>query len=263
MIGCEVQVGWWLAKRVMLRNAVVAVVFVGVISAPACGNKDQETEAESTESASDKDVMAAAAKGAKPPAKMRTIASTPELVAKGKAKFATCSACHGAEGEGKVGQGPALNSDTFLAAASDEFLFNTIKHGRAGTTMVPWGGSMSDEDIEGIVAYIRSMNGVDAAELNESELKGDPTAGQKIYADICSACHGRTGAGYQETANGTGIGRAAFLGSVTNGFMRHLVKHGKSQTKMRPFDEKAPTAVANLDDQQIEDVIAYLRKNAW
>lgn len=194
---------------------------------------------------------------------MRWIATTPENVNKGKTFFAACGACHGLQGEGRQGIGPRLNSKTFLAAASDDFLMRTITKGRAGTTMIPWGASYQPDVIESIIAYIRSLNPVPAATLNESPLAGDAASGQEIYASICAACHGRTGAGYQETANGTGIGRAAFLNEVSNGYLRYIIKYGKSGTKMRPFDEGSKVAVANLTDQQIDDVIAYLRSQSW
>ncbi len=66
-----------------------------------------------------------------------------------------------------------------------------------------------------------------------------------------------------ETANGTGIGREAFLDSATNGYLRYVIKHGKSDTPMRGFAGDDPVAVANLDDDEIENVIAYLRDHAW
>jgi len=159
--------------------------------------------------------------------------------------------------------GPRLNSDTFLAAASDDFLVRTIRQGRAETTMIPWGASFQEEDIQSLVAYLRSLNPVPAATLNESLLNGDVPRGAALYATICAACHGRTGAGYQETANGTGIGRTAFLDSVSNGFLRYIIKHGKSGTQMRPFAKDSKVAVANLTDQQVDDVIAYLRSQSW
>ena len=196
-------------------------------------------------------------------ANMRWIDANVDSVAKGKALFAACGACHGEQGEGRQGMGPRLNSDTFLAAASDDFLVRTISQGRAGTTMIGWGASYPAEDIQSIVAYLRSLNPAPAAALNEAPLKGDAARGAELYASICAACHGRTGAGYQETANGTGIGRAAFLGSVSDGFLRYIIKHGKSGTQMRPFDTTSKVAVANLTDQQIDDVIAHLRAQSW
>jgi cytochrome c oxidase subunit 2 len=193
----------------------------------------------------------------------RWIEHNPATIAKGKALFATCGACHGMQGEGRQGMGPRLNSKTFLAAASDDFLVQTISRGRTGTTMIPWGASFKEEDIQSIVAYLRSLNPAPAATLNESPLNGDAARGAKLYATICAACHGKSGAGYQETANGTGIGRAAFLDSVSNGFLRYIIKHGKSGTPMRPFDKNSKVAVANLTDQQVDDVIAHLRSQSW
>lgn len=194
---------------------------------------------------------------------MRWIETNAEKINQGKMFFAACGACHGLQGEGRQGIGPRLNSKTFLAAASDDFLMRTISKGRAGTTMIPWGASYQPEVIESIIAYIRSLNPTPAATLNESPLSGDATRGQTLFASICAACHGRTGAGYQETANGTGIGRAAFLNEVSDGYLRYIIKHGKSGTKMRPFDKGSKVAVANLTDQQIDDVIAYLRSQSW
>ena len=107
------------------------------------------------------------------------------------------------------------------------------------------------------------LDPVEPAVLDESELEGVAENGQRIFRAVCSGCHGRSGAGYQETANGTGIGRKAFLDSASNGFLRYIVSHGKSQTKMRGFAASNITAVANLSDQEIDDTIAYLRANAW
>lgn len=194
---------------------------------------------------------------------MRWIKNDSATVAKGQALFAACGACHGMQGEGRQGIGPRLNSKTFLAAASDDLLVQTISQGRAGTTMIPWGTTYKKEDIQSIVAYIRSLNPAPAATLNESPLNGDATRGSDVYSTICAACHGKSGAGYQETANGTGIGRAAFLDSVGNGFLRYIIKHGKSGTQMKPFNKDSKVAVANLTDQQVDDVIVYLRSKSW
>jgi mono/diheme cytochrome c family protein len=193
----------------------------------------------------------------------RWIEATPEAVAKGKAQFGTCMGCHGEDATGRLGIGPRIASESYLAAASDDFLFQTIKNGRAGTTMVPWGTIFGDDQIENLVAYLRSLHPVDPATLDESELAGDPERGGEVFRTICSGCHGRSGAGYQETANGTGIGRKAFLDAASDGFIRYIVNHGKTLTKMRGFSKENVTAIANLDDQQIDDTIAYLRQNSW
>ena len=193
----------------------------------------------------------------------RWVESSPRAIELGKATFATCMGCHGTDAAGRIGIGPRIASKSYLAAASDDFLVRTIKQGRMGTTMVPWGGVLGDEQIEALVAYLRSLSPVAPATLNETQLVGDSANGEIIFRNICSGCHGRSGAGYQETANGTGIGRKAFLDSASNGFIRFIVGQGKTQTKMRGFAADNITAVANLSDQEIDDTIAYLRANAW
>ena len=196
-------------------------------------------------------------------ADMRWIEVSSETVAKGQALFGTCGACHSPDGTGRAGVGPRIASESYLAAASDDFLFQTIRSGRAGTTMVAWDERFEDEQIESIVAYLRSLHEVDPVVLDHSPLVGDPVNGAEVFRSICSGCHGRNGGGYQETANGTGIGRTAFLESASNGFIRYIVEHGKSETAMRGFSEESKTAVADLTRQEIDDTIAYLRASAW
>ncbi len=197
------------------------------------------------------------------PENKRTVRIAPDTVPKGKTAFATCAACHGEHGEGKVGAAPALTSKSFLEAASDEMLLTTIKNGRPGTTMVAWKDTLEKGTPEAIVAFLRATTKTEPAKLDESPLKGDAAKGEELFHAICANCHGRTGAGYQESGSGTGIGRKGFLDVASNGYLRYIIKHGKSGTQMKSFAKESRTAVANLSDQEIEDVIAYLRKQAW
>ena len=186
------------------------------------------------------------------------------LVEEGGKLYATnCVGCHGPEGKGRGGMGPRLASESFLAAASDEMLTNTISKGRMGTTMAAWGNMLPPSQIEALTAYVRSMTPHERVELDESPIDGDLAAGEEVFKTICAMCHGRNGGGYMESSSGTGIGRKVFLEEVSNGYLRYIIKNGKSQTKMKSFREGAPAAVANLTDKQIEDVIAYMRENAW
>ncbi len=198
-----------------------------------------------------------------PPKNTRWVEASARNIELGKATFGMCMACHGEDAAGRIGIGPRIASKTYLAAASDDFLAQTIKKGRNATTMIPWEKVLDDQQVEAVIAYLRSLEPVEPAALDESELKGVVENGERIFRAVCSGCHGRSGAGYQETANGTGIGRKAFLDSASNGFIRYIVSYGKTQTKMRGFASKNITAVANLSDQEIEDTIAYLRANAW
>ena len=56
---------------------------------------------------------------------------------------------------------------------------------------------------------------------------------------------------------GTAICKPGFLGRVTDGFLRTTIKEGRSNTRMLGF--KGPAAMANLSDDEIDDIIVYLR----
>lgn len=197
------------------------------------------------------------------PTPMRIYDTSAERVVMGQQTFAMCGGCHGPDGRGRIGMGPSLVSSSFLAAASDDFLTRTITKGRTGTTMIPWGAILNDEQVASVVVYLRSLAPVPAAELDESKLRGVAEHGRVTFETICVACHGRSGGGYLESANGTGIGRKAFLAEVSDGYLRYLIANGKTDTPMRPFAADSSVAVANLTNQQIDDVIAYLRSQAW
>ncbi len=246
-----------------------AVLGVALLAIPACqrgaGGSSKATGSGGAEPSSPGTAAAVTLKAPAPgPEPMRSIEANADKVARGKALFAACAACHGQDGRGRTGMGPDLNSESFLAAASDAFLLRTITNGRAGTTMIAWGKSLKKDDIEALVAYMRSWRKVQPATLDDSPLEGDVAEGEKIFKSICSGCHGRHGGGYQETANGTGIGRKAFLTAATNGYLRYIIKHGKTGSKMKGFTHGSKGhAVAELTDEQIDGVITYLRQQAW
>ena len=65
-----------------------------------------------------------------------------------------CADCHGAKGEG--GTGTALANPVYLATASDSFIRHSIAKGRSGTPMNAFVGRLSDQDINNVVAFLRS-----------------------------------------------------------------------------------------------------------
>ena len=59
-----------------------------------------------------------------------------------------CGSCHGMTLKG--GLGPPLTPEA-LAGKTPDFLRQTIAQGRPDTPMPPWGGLLSDEDIDWLV----------------------------------------------------------------------------------------------------------------
>lgn len=87
--------------------------------------------------------------------------------AKGKETFqTTCAACHGAEGKGDGVAAAALDpkprnlSDAaYVSTLTDEHLYKVISEGGAAVGLSPmmaaWGGTLSEQDIWNVIAYIR------------------------------------------------------------------------------------------------------------
>lgn len=102
------------------------------------------------------------------PATAPTAASPgdPEI---GKVDYQTlCSSCHGPTGDGDgpvaatLDPRPARHSDgNYMNALTDDHLFQVIKFGGPSVNkspmMAPFGGSLSDQQIRNIIAFIRTL----------------------------------------------------------------------------------------------------------
>ena len=82
------------------------------------------------------------------------------MVAQGARLFdLQCTGCHGPAARG--GTAPALNSQQFLATASDEQIASLIAVGIPGSPMaaysLDYGGPLTAEQIEALTTYLRSL----------------------------------------------------------------------------------------------------------
>jgi cytochrome c oxidase cbb3-type subunit 3 len=181
-------------------------------------------------------------------------------VAKGKQVFdQTCIYCHQADAIGKPGAAPSLTNKEFLSISSDKFLAETIRDGRKGTGMPPF-GYLGDETINAVVVYLKSFAKLPSRVKDvEAQPKstGNWQRGKKRFENICLGCHGPKGNGYSAGGTGTAIGKAGFLSKASDGFIRTTIKEGRSNTRMRSF--QGSRGLANITNQEIEDIIAYLR----
>jgi mono/diheme cytochrome c family protein len=99
-------------------------------------------------------------------------ATVPESIAGGKRTYdANCAACHGDRAQGAVKAGiaisiideqhgtqpPDLTDAQWDHGSSDAEIVNVIKRGIPSTMMAGFDGRLSDEEVRGIVGYLRSL----------------------------------------------------------------------------------------------------------
>ena len=184
-------------------------------------------------------------------APLRDVSARSGDVRIGKAYYdGNCMNCHGPNGEGGIGN--KLNSLTFLAVVSDEFLAETIIKGRPGTAMASW-KHLPAEAISDLLAYIRSWQPEKPswekvkASLDSEDKATAVHTGKILYRSNCASCHGNDGeSGIGPTLNSPGV-----LNAVDDKFLYHQIVDGRPSTAM--------PAWTYLSAQNIASVISYLR----
>ena len=73
-----------------------------------------------------------------------------------------CESCHGPQGHGDGPAGVVLdpqpkNLPDLAAQVGDDYLFWRVSTGKPGTSMAPWAGILTDEQIWQAVAYVRTL----------------------------------------------------------------------------------------------------------
>jgi cbb3-type cytochrome c oxidase subunit III len=157
----------------------------------------------------------------------------------------TCFACHGLNGEG-TNVAPALNTPEYLANFDDDYLRQTIRRGRAARGMPTWGSVLSPDQIEDLVAHIRSWE--TAASVETGLPGGDASRGQGLFGVACVSCHGVDGLGTDLAPDA--VGRRDFLESVTDLQIFDLIAYGSNT--MPGWEEV-------LSPAEIGDLVAYVR----
>lgn len=174
-----------------------------------------------------------------------------------------CAACHGARGEGMRYAGspafPAIGNPDFLALASDDFVRQTVTHGRPGRRMTAWGekeGGLRPAEIDAVVAYLRALGGTPHAPDPKPPrwVRGDAAAGERSYAANCAVCHGARGEGKE----GPALSNPVLLANATDTYLVETVHRGRSNTSMPAFTTSSSTR-QTLEDVDIESIVAFMR----
>lgn len=180
----------------------------------------------------------------------------PDLVA-GQALYQTCSACHGADGQGIQ----ALNSPK-LSGQEEWYLkrqLHYFKSGVRGTAdndvygkqMAPMAAILADDKaINDVVGYITSLSDSPAPQT----VQGDIDNGKHIYL-TCGKCHGLQGEGNWSL-------RAPRMAGMSDWYMVTQLKNFKHGARgAHPNDStgyQMTSMVLSLTDEKVNDVVAYM-----
>ncbi|MBK0391157.1 c-type cytochrome [Ramlibacter algicola] len=178
--------------------------------------------------------------------------------AAGKVLFATCVACHGANGEGnQLLNAPRLGGQSAWYLERQLHLFKAGARGKDdkdtyGKMMAPMAATLPDDAaIANVAAYIASLPETPPA----TTINGDIDRGRRLYA-TCAACHGAD-------ARGTAATNAPRLQGMSDWYMARQLRNFRDGVRgSDPADHHGAQMrlVAGMlrDDAVIGDTLAYL-----
>ena len=175
-----------------------------------------------------------------------------------------CAVCHGASGEGRIG---ANLSKNWPSIRPDLTIRNIILNGVPGTAMPAWsqayGGPLSVEEVDAIVAYILSWQEGDFIIVTPAvqaatrasitpipEIEGDPNRGALIFDENCVVCHGMDGEG----RIGATLSKN-WPGIRPDLAVKSTISNGIPNTNMPAWSQ---TRGGPLSETDIEDVTAFV-----
>ncbi|MGB6946966.1 MAG: c-type cytochrome [Bryobacteraceae bacterium] len=176
-----------------------------------------------------------------------------------------CAACHGAGG--KNGAAMSLANPVYLAVAGEATLRKIAADGVSGKLMPAFarsaGGTLTDQQIDSLVHGIvqtwsrPNVLGASPAPSYAASAKGDPTQGQKAYAEFCARCHGADGKGAKQAPGS--IVDPLYLALVSDQSLRSVIMAGRPDQDMPDWrsDMTGPGSRA-MTEQEITDVVAWL-----
>jgi cytochrome c oxidase subunit 2 len=176
----------------------------------------------------------------------------------GKASYAVCAACHGAQGEGNL----AMNAPK-LSGQGPWYLerqLRQFKQGARGTNdkdvfgklMAPMAATLADDAaIADVVAYIGTLPDAPVT----ATIKGNASNGRQRFA-TCAACHGAGGQGIAATNAPRLVGMSDWYLATQLRNFRDGVRGAHAQDLYGA--QMALMAGILADDAAISDVLAYI-----
>jgi mono/diheme cytochrome c family protein len=121
---------------------------------------------------------------------------------------------------------------------------------------------MTEEDTKAIATYLKSLPGKDSGNTPLPADSGTMTAGNAIYRDQCSACHGIEGKGVAKLF--PSVANSSMVRSNDPTTVIRIVLRGARSvaTRAEPTAPGMPSYGWQLDDAEVAAVLNYIR-NSW
>jgi cytochrome c553 len=172
----------------------------------------------------------------------------------GQTKAATCSACHGMDGNSVNPEWPNLASQH--ASYLSKQLKNLKAGQRSNPLMSPMAMILSDQDIDDLAAYFSSQPLRATGETEPSKLK----LGERVFragnvaakVPACAGCHGPTGAGVPTAVY-------PHIGGQHATYVAIQLRAYKAGTRNNDPNAMMRTVAAGLSEDEIDAVASYIQ----
>ena len=157
----------------------------------------------------------------------------------GKQVATTCAGCHGADGNSKTAGTPNLagQQPRYFYDATQEYMAGL----RQAAPMNPLLHRLSRLNIESVALYYASQQPAPRG----APATGNPAKGEPLTA-VCGGCHGEGG-----------VSTDAATPSLASQDPQYLANAIKAYRTTRRKNDTMSRIVANLTDQEIDDIVAY------
>ncbi|MCF6436581.1 MULTISPECIES: c-type cytochrome [Pseudoalteromonas] len=177
----------------------------------------------------------------------------------GKAKSATCAACHGPDGNAPVTMYPKIAGQhaDYIYKQLQEFKLGMTSggsEGRMDPVMSGMAMPLSDQDMKDLAAYFSTLN------MSEGTTPEDVVAaGQKLYKagdaergiPSCAACHGPRG-------NGTSLAKFPKISFQHPEYIKSQLLKFRDGTRKNDLNGMMQDIAKKLTDKDIETLSKYL-----
>lgn len=174
-------------------------------------------------------------------------------VAAGKAKSATCMACHGPDGNSPNPIWPKLAEQhpAYLKKQLQDFKSGNRKN----DMMAPMAAPLTDEDMDNLAAYFSSQS-----QKGGTAAADKVAVGEKLYragngttgVAACMACHGPAGAGNPSANFPRVAGQHA-------AYLEKTLKDFRSGGRINDTSQMMQGVVARMTDAEIAAVAQYIQ----